>query len=505
MSETETEVKTPTQAERLQEIADAIKIRTMTKYVELNENASNPSKNRKIKATTFADEILFMEVFTPITLYPNGLDNGYCGNLVAQTAATYYHAKQTRLDNFQYQQNSANILNLNYDNDDSFKDFSAGVRNDSGRGLIDCSSYVGLVLRGIPYNKSPFGLEKYKGNNTRWLPSAPAGQGGLIDMYGNTGWEYDILDKQPDKQWRNFGFEGYSTIRGAGELGYFFYNYGQVIYDKKIHGNLFEETIVPVTEENEDGIEYGAQTPLFAEIQSKLKPGDLIFFSKPGKKYNLSGKRHFSISHVAIAAENAGTYFEVTGADGVVGETIQYVSFNNRKNISLICRPNYLLFNPALAAPPLNHNIVCFPYYSIARDKTTFTTNGVTFSLTDNFNGIKISGTNTSAKDMEFILKGPKNDKLNRIILTKGKYKLTGLENSGISGDGLKLCLELYSDINANTLSVSAGNLEHYNAENHTSPEIDVKNDKVGARILLKIKSGTQLNCTISPKLERID
>lgn len=49
---------------------------------------------------------------------------------------------------------------------------------------MDCSTFVGLVLRGIPYENSP-----YANNPSSWYPED------IIYSYGDNGWEYKELDE----------------------------------------------------------------------------------------------------------------------------------------------------------------------------------------------------------------------------------------------------------------------------------------------------------------------
>ena len=502
-----------TQAEKFKEIADAIRARTET--------------TKKIVASDFATEITFMDTARKTTLYPEGIDNGYCGNLAAQVAASYHYVRKMGKDEFNYVQYNNNVFNVRGINGND-NDLTAQVRDHNGRGLIDCSSYIGLVLRGIDYNNSPFA--KYGGvgqGEIHWKPSDEfdkTGKTGLKDMYGKGNWIFKILDQQPPGVWRNFGFvkeevDGkkvyYSTPRGAGSIGEFFYKYGQVIYERALDGTG------GLAQNLNSNDKVDKLNDIGKEVLKSLRPGDLIFMSKYGEDWNKEGKRFHSISHIAMVAEDPTKYFHVLGNDTSKAETeesdsylkedtILYYDFAQKSSqISLICRPNYL-HGGLLSEVPIGVNILTYPWtFNFDPDSTNSeksvtekTSSGITVALTSNIGELKISGTKSSNSSSATIaLKGEKYDKdksgseLNYIRLSPGTYKLSGTEGTGIE-DTLKLNLRTVGDESnsATTLTSCYGN----------QPGECTIEKETKAYIRLSITETSELNCTITPTLERI-
>lgn len=376
-----------TQAEKFKEIADAIRLKT--------------GGSDEIAANDFASEIQTIDRLKPMTNYPDGLTCGYYGNRAAKIAATYHLARLLGEDTFNYSQ-TGNIFSNN-------TSATKTVRNADGLGQIDCSSLVSLVLRGITYDKSPYAL--HKGANATWNPSKE-----LSGMYGEDGWEFTILDKQPEGFFNNLGISGYSSVKSAADIGEYFYKYGYVIFDSKVDGEMTAAKAV--------------------EMQSKLEPGDLLFWAKPTAS-DAQKSRFRSISHVAIVAENTTHFLEVTTGSSVV----LYSTFDSKDDdgtddkfnyISLICRPDY---RPRKSAEktPIGINLLHYPWVYGALK--TSVSNGITFTVKDEHT-IHISGTNTAQISRR--LRG--NDETGTCLpLSAGTYKLSGMDNVGINHVGVAL------------------------------------------------------------------
>lgn len=368
-----------TQAEKFKEIADAIRIKTR------NTN--------EVKANDFASEIMSIDRLTPMTEHSSELSCGYYGNRAAKIAATYLLARALGKDSFYYDQ-STNIFASN-------TSLTKKVRNADGVGQIDCSTFVSLVLRGITYEKSPYA--KHKGANATWTPSTE-----LSTMYGTDGWEFRTIDEQPAGVFNNIGISGHSTIKSAADLGEFFYKYGYILFDAKSDGAM---TSAKAT-----------------DIQSKLKPGDLLFWSKPAAT-DTQKKRFRSISHIAIVSETTTHFIEVTSGSLVV----VYDDFEtNYENISLICRPDYRP-RKSEEKTPIGINLLQYPWAYGAL--TTVTSNGMTFTVTSK-DTIHISGTNTAQIFRR--LKGNENTGT-YLTLSPGTYKLSGMSNVGITSTAAAL------------------------------------------------------------------
>ena len=126
-----------TQAEKFSNMADAIR---EVRYL---------SPDYKIVANNFDDEIKKANRFT--NDHSEVFDNGYYGIRAAQCAASYRVAKITGQDEFVY---TANESVFSTKQDETSK--TRYVRDARGQAKIDCSTFVGLCLRNIPYDKSPY-------------------------------------------------------------------------------------------------------------------------------------------------------------------------------------------------------------------------------------------------------------------------------------------------------------------------------------------------------------
>jgi hypothetical protein len=358
-----------TQAEKFKEIANAIR--------GVNDRTSEYT----IVANNFASEIKKLD--PRIIPYNGRFENGYYGVRAARIAATYYNARSTGVDTFKYSVNS-------------LFSSASGIVRDGSKASIDCSTYVGLCLRGIPYEKSPYAL--YKGTDARWTPATE-----LESMYGTEGWEFRVLDAQPEGVNNNIGITGASTIRFAASLGEYFYKHGYVLYDSAIDGTL-------------------------TDIGSlDLRPGDLIFESDTSNTAVLG--RFKSISHVLIVAENPSAFHHVTSATGVV----LYGGLSSRTfdDIVLICRPDYRPRMPK-EETPIGLNLLGYPWLNL---KDTDTTNGLTFTV-DDMNTFTVNGTSTAS--LTYGLKGLTNSE-NHITLSPGVYELSGI--TGRTGTSVALQL----------------------------------------------------------------
>lgn len=413
-----------TTQEKMTSIADSIRIKT--------------GKSDSIVANDFALEIASIDRLMPMTLYPDGLDNGYYGNRAARVAATYHLARALKHDTFVYLSSAKTPLSS-----------GKAIRTENGAAPIDCSTYAGLCLRGIPYENSPYVLSKEP--NATWNPSTQ-----IAGMYGKDGWEFTCLDKQP-LGYSNIGIAGYRTIRTAADLGEFFYKYGYVIFDSKRDGD-------PT-----------------AELKNLLKPGDLIFWSSPNALDNQK-KRFRGISHIAIASENPTAYFEVTGTSLVV----QYEGLgSNYENVSLICRPDYRPKGKLAEETPVGINLIHYPWGYGAYG--SFSKYGLKLDTIDK-ETIHISGTATETAN--YGIKGLSNS-INSAVLSPGVYQLSGMENAS-KGAVLKLLHTDGSDFTP-VIECSAGKNPKFTITKETN-----------VIVRLCVSSGVTLDCDIVPRLTRI-
>ena len=325
-------------------------------------------------------------------------NNEYYGCQVADVAKSYYWSMKTGDANYQYEQNS-NIYGS-----------SGYVTNSAGHCCIDCSGFVGLVLRGIPYNKSPFYNATGTANKT-WSRSSLA----TLCKNSEYVWADDYLDMQPEGVYNNFDIAGYSSIRNAAQQAQYYYaGKGQIIREWK------EYETEPSVADYEDFVK-------------DLQPGDLVFWSKSGASDNQK-KRFKGISHVGIVARDTKRFYQVTGSEDSKGQTMFYsyfyklksdgvtVQYNNLAYISLIIRPNYTRVEPPKV--PLGENLLpVYDYYGrddMAPDNTV-ERYGVTFTALST-GGFTLSGTATTGPTF-YITRKAEED---LITLTPGTYELSG-------------------------------------------------------------------------------
>lgn len=461
------------------EIAQCIRLKTVWNQETKKNMKWDSDSNRyigqdeyKVDFEDFASQIALIDRLRRMTLYPKGLDNGFIGNRVAKVAASYRYMALKEADvvgtgeDFDYNDN-INVFNTQPTEDKNGNTvYSARVRNDDGLAVLDCSSFIGLVLRGIPYKNSPFTNQVYKDNpEARWVPAQEM-------KYGHEGWEFEIIDEQPPGEYRNTGFEGYSSIRGATQFAEFFYKYGYVVYDFSRDGKATKDLI------------------------DVVKPGDLIFLSNFDSNGNLISARRDTntfraVHHIGIAAERQGYWYHVTPSksdpDNEIG--VVYAKWtSNLGTISLICRPNYT--HGGLSAEiPLNKNLLGFPWRGTGLSVTSY---GVTATAAgDDGERLEITGTRTgTAASNTLTLVGDISTKKETLRLSAGQYVLHAI--SPYTDVDIALRVRTY-DGTWNTLA-SCTLRQHQSFE--ISKDVDVFVDL--------IFSGTDAyNCTIRPDLTR--
>ena len=224
---------------------------------------------------------------------------------------------------------------------------------------IDCSSYIGLGLRGISFDNSPYGPL-----NTEDVPgdSDPVedpiegddpqdGSGTGRYMQRNAGYKWSINPGLSLISPTGDSRQTPTPVRNSGQLAEYFVRQGRVIYA------------------NPDPLAHPDTSEKFENVEK----GDLVFYSKPrfidGQGYDEEGgyknkNRFWNISHVAAVANKyvatgvvaaAGypykhTTFEVsTPGHIVLNRSIEKIhrsqggnyNYPDQKYISLIVRPNF--------------------------------------------------------------------------------------------------------------------------------------------------------------------
>lgn len=301
----------------------------------------------------------------------------YYGEMVADVARSYHLARINGTD-FKYNQSHGILRD--------------GILTDNeGACYLDCSGFISLVLRGIPFNKSPF--YKVQGQPNKTLSSIKLKDSFIYDMACDSSysWANVLLDKQIDSGLKDIGLEGFKSISNAGQLGEYFFGQGRALY-------VFEKS--PET------------------VPSNLQPGDLIFWSKSTASTNQKN-RFMGISHVGVVARDTTRFIHVTGSDEEKGDTVFYSEIATKLDeISLIVRPNY---QPVIPSLPLNENLLPLWGYDNCNVASDYTTKGVKFKPVIE-GGFSITRLEENTSSSTFYIKKSENP----ITLTKGSYKLSG-------------------------------------------------------------------------------
>lgn len=220
---------------------------------------------------------------------------------------------------------------------DSGKTFLNGntLNDASGAGIIDCSTFIHLVMRGITYDMSPYASNK--------SANATYDSANLVTNTAKYTWADDNL--------RNSATIG-GQVRYAADLAAYYWAQGRAFTDS-----------------------------------SKRKPGDLIFHSTK------DNGRFMGISHVSIVTEDIDSYFNVTDIKGKVVVRTQYASRN--EDIVFFARPDYerlpnqtYTFNPDFNY--LAYPWICGSSYTASSNVTLTASDG---SLTTSSTGATTSTT----------------------------------------------------------------------------------------------------------------
>lgn len=435
---------------KLTAIADAIRVKT--------------GASEQIPFDDLAKETLAIDRLKPMTIYPDALDNGFYGNMAARIAASYHFARLTELDHFVYNRNSSVFSNDNPRIRDTSKYLSdSGDNSTVGYGRLDCSSFIGLVLRGIPYDRSPFAKHPHDGTaeGNKWTPAAE-----LPEMYGSEGWEMPWLDKQPSGMFNDIGFAGYSTIRLAADYGEYFYKYGKVLFDEKVDGSMTAERCAEM-------------------FGSVLRAGDIICWANDD-----DSTRFRQISHVGIVAEDKKTYFHATGSgdDVILCSSVA----DDFAGIRMICRPDYRPAGKPFESVPVGVNLLGYPWaYGTYR---TYTRSGIAAESVST-DTLKLTGTATAAAGIE--LNGNVRDlavPYLPLTLTPGTYELSGMDGTGIESNRVALQLRFENE---------EGFTEDKKCYSGHTAQFTVTED-TAAIVRLYFASGETVNCNVTPTLKRI-
>lgn len=263
-----------------------------------------------------------MTQYASVPTHPNNRQS------VVDCIASYWNAKNDGVDTFVYSTSPSPL---------SVSSGVYRVRNADNECLIDCSTLVGLALRGIDYEHSPYAA--HSGANATWTPSSEIGS-----MYatasGSSGWAMRALDAQEASTFSSLGISGKSSIRNAADLAGYLHKFGYTVYDANRDGEMTASKWASFA---------GAGSSV-SDNTDNLQKGDVVFWAKSTAS-DIQKARYRSISHVAIYS-GVGTssgqlrhyYYHATTSDGTVlrsyfeGTTS---TGHHYDEIALIIRPNY--------------------------------------------------------------------------------------------------------------------------------------------------------------------
>ena len=331
---------------------------------------------RSMTGNQFNEKIRSIDRLKPMTAtLQSDADNGYLGYEVAACARTYMDTRY--LDGMLWNYNDASIFDVDANGNANLRGAPKQYKSDgvtpSGQwtdhvsngnyraqnNIIDCSTFVGLVLRGIDYQNSPY----YTISASTWKPgNGTTGIRKKAARQNAPAWAQKILDYQPAGTGINIGHDGYTTIRTAADIAELYYKIGTVIYDSKRDGAL---AAYPAAATGSSMTGFALASTPGENLLTKIRPGDLILFAKSSASESQKS-RFRSISHIGIAAENPAYMYEAT----TLKKTLYYRKLLGTAatpagifgEIALILRPDY---RPRVAQTdnvPENTELLTFPW-----------------------------------------------------------------------------------------------------------------------------------------------
>jgi hypothetical protein len=258
-----------TQTDKLQQIANAIR--------------ASSGETEQIQAAIFYQKILQLKRYrwadsAPTYCEPRALE-------AVDVAKSYWIAR-------------ASGRKFVYSGGATFLD-GAPLNNASGQGLIDCSTYIHLVMRGIPYQKSPY------------VNTSANATYNASDLATNTAYTW------ADDHIRSSHTLG-GMVRYAADLAAYYWAAGRAFTDASLR-----------------------------------KPGDLIFHSTH------QNNRFMSISHVSIVSDDIDQFYNVTD----LSKTVVRTNYANRNaDIVFFARPDYERIPQQTYTFDPNHNYLAYPW-----------------------------------------------------------------------------------------------------------------------------------------------
>lgn len=300
--------------------------------------------------------------------------SNFDGAMAAVVAATtYWNAKASGTRAFAYQDGFGPMKPTNADG-------TGRLSNESGAGVMDCSSYTGFVLRGIGYLKSPFA--GITGANQSYDPK---------NVHATSdAWAETYFDKQPTNADVAYTADKYKTSDG----------YLRIVTASDIAAY------------------YARMSLTFWPGERDVKPGDLCFFYKTNDDGTLVyPKRYYGISHVGLMISK-DKFLNITS----------YPASGNLIVTNVTARAPFMYARPLYgsitrgASGDLTAGVTdLIPDVPSGIPQGTSNNNGLTITMTEK--KMSLSGKPKSGMTKTFVSKSCP------IELPPGTYKLSGFVN----------------------------------------------------------------------------
>lgn len=348
----------------IQASADAIRLKThrTSKFTVGNF----PTEIKAIPQNTFR----INNPFTPPALGYSNFDNAY---EVLKVAMSYWNAKNSGTETFDYSDGNGPLKGST----------SATLHDSNGNAIIDCSTYIGLVLKGLSYLDSPY----YNSSETTIDPRTVVGT--------DDTWVENYFDLQENRYTDLLVFpafthkttDGYYRVLTASDMAQYYDKLGLLWYAD-------DNTFTP-------------------------QVGDICFFYKENDDGTLKYPTRFhGISHVGFMTDS-NHYLNAT----------DYASSGDLIRTAVSTRPPFAYARPYYGAltdgatDSLTVNKVdLIPNVLAGIKQGSSTTSGVTFNV--NSKTITLSGTSTGGFKKDIISSSCP------LYLPPGTYKLSGFVNN---------------------------------------------------------------------------
>lgn len=338
---------------------------------------SKTKRSEAILGANIASEIETIPTSAPKLTVPVGVtpeDSNYNGAMLAVKAAvSFWNAKASGTIAFDYQDGYGPIKPTNSDN-------TGRLSNASGAGIMDCSSYIGLVLRGLDFLSSPYA--EITGTNQSYNPQDITA--------ADVSWAEKYFDLQNNPEALTYSAEKYRTADG--------------------HYRVISAA---------DQAAYYAKLGLtWWPGEQTIRPGDLCFFYKASSDGSLKyPSRYLGISHVGIMLDES-RYLNITDYSST-GNLI--VTTTAARMPYLYARPLYGFLTDGSADDLTVGLIDLIPDIWAGIPQGDSTSNGVTLTLSGK--DLTLSGTASTGFAKDVISNSCP------LFLPPGTYKLSGFIN----------------------------------------------------------------------------